>query len=121
MANLDISKKPSLKDCPEKYCFCWTPPGGTADLSGKEYDSFDEAINASINGVTFIHGGCAAPIGPCRRITKNPNDRDSYEPFERLLKQDGLPELFFCNPDFLTNEHIEKYRNMAKDLWGESA
>lgn len=117
----NINEKPSLEECPEKYCFCWTPPGGTADLSGKEYDTFEEAIDASNKGVTFIHGGCAAPLGPCRRGTKNSNDRDSYEPFERVLKKDGFPNLFFCNPDNLAKEYIKEYKIMAKNLWGKNA
>ena len=117
----NIIEKPSLEGCPEKYCFCWTPPGGTADLSGKEYDTFEGAIDTSKKGVTFIHGGCAAPLGPCRRGTKNLNDRDNYEPFERVLKKYGLPNLFFCNPDNLAKEYIEEYKIMAKKLWGVSA
>ncbi len=121
MKKQDINERPSLEECPEKYCFCWVPPGGTADLSGEEYDSFDEAIEASNKGVTFIHGGCAAPIGPCRRSTKNIDDSDSYEPSERILRADGLPDLFFCNVNSLGKEFKEEYRQMAKRLWGKSA
>jgi len=113
--------KPSLDVCPKGYCFNWVPPKGKADLSGKVYDSFEEAVAANKQGVTFLHGGCAAPFGPCRRGTLNQSDSDCYEPFESILRKNGLPELFFCNPSSLVDEFKEEYTAMAKELWGYSA
>jgi hypothetical protein len=115
------SQKPDLSICPKQYCFNWAPPKGKADLSGKVYDSFEEAITASQSGVTFLHGGCAATFGPCRRGTNNSTDRDFYEPFESILRRNNLPELFFCNPEFLDNEFSEEYQVMAEKLWGKNA
>ena len=121
MKKWHINQKPSLSECPEHYCFCWTPPKGTADLSGKVYDSFEEAVAESNNRVTFLHGGCAAPLGPCNRLTKKPEDRDSYEPFESVLRKNELPELFFCNPDNLDSDDQAQYKLMAAGIWEENA
>jgi len=117
MGKYNINNKPSLDKCPEQYCFCWTPPGGSADLSGKEYDTFEEAVEAGKQGVTFLHGGCATPVGPCRRNTKNAEDRDCYESFNRFLSADGLPEIFFYDIESLAQEFKEEYKKMALKLW----
>lgn len=116
----NIDQKPSLEECPEHYCFCWTPPGGTADLSGKVYDSLSDAITSQ-DRVTFLHGGCSAPFGRCRRETKSTLDNDYYEPHNWGLKKHELPELFFCNPDNLDNEDKEEYEKMANIIWRENA
>jgi hypothetical protein len=118
--NWNKKEKPQLNICPERYCFCWVPPGGKADISGKVYDSFEEAVEASNNGVTFLKGGCAAPFGPCRRETKKSEDDDCYEPFESVLNKDGLPQLFFCDPENLIDECVDEYNSMAKKLWGST-
>ncbi len=121
MNSYRLDQKPSLDKCPEEYCFCWVPPGGTADLSGKVYDSFDEAVSASNHGVVFLNGGCAAPFGPCKRESKNSNDNDCYEPFNSILKKSGFPELFFCNPLNLDEQDKSEYELMAKELWDKNA
>jgi hypothetical protein len=117
MKKWDINKRPTFDFCPEQYCFCWTPPGGSADLSGGIYNSFEEAIEASKRGVIFLHGGCAAPFGSCKRATRNPEDKDRYEPHEFMLKKDGLPDLFFCDPENRSDEFMEEYKEMARKLW----
>jgi hypothetical protein len=121
MDKWDTENKPPLDVCPKHYCFNWVPPKGKADLSGKVYDSFEDAVAESERMVTFLHGGCAAPFGPCRRGSKNPNDSDCYEPFESVLRKNNLPELFFCDPASLIDEFIEEYEAMAKSLWGPNA
>ncbi|MCL1038242.1 hypothetical protein L2750_13925 [Shewanella submarina] len=118
--NWNIDEKPSLEECPRHYCFCWTPPGGEADLSRKIYDSFADAVS-SPNRVTFLHGGCAAPFGPCKRETKSNLNHDCYESHNRVLKKHELPELFFCNPENLDEEDKEKYKKMAKTIWSSNA
>ena len=121
MKKWEIQIKPSKDECPRHYCFYWTPPGGSADLSGREYDSFEKAVSSD-RRVTFLHGGCAYPLeGRCRRESKDMNDSDHYEPSNRILKEPNLPELFFCNPDFLTEEDQEEYRRMANTLWPKSS
>jgi hypothetical protein len=117
MKEWNLNQRPSLNVCPEKYCFCWVPPKGTADLSGKIYDSFEEAVSASATRVVFLHGGCAAPFGPCKRGTKSEADKDCYEPFESCLRKANLPELFFCDPQNLEEEDQKQYESMAKELW----
>jgi len=116
----NVDQKPSLEECPKHYCFCWTPPGGSADLSGREYETFAEAI-VSKNRVTFLHGGCAAPFGACKRETKCITDDDRYEPHNWGLKTHGLPELFFCDPERLDNEDKEEYAKMANIIWRGNA
>lgn len=110
--------KPPLNVCPKKYCFFWCPPGGKVDTSGAEYDSFEEAIEATRSSGTMLpDGGCIPPGGPCERSTGNARDKDCYEPFNRFLKEDGLPVLFFCNPENLREADRHDYQVMAKMLW----
>jgi len=117
MQEIDLNKKPSLNICPQRYCFFWTSSGGKADMSGKTYESFEEAIEASNTGVTFINGGCACSFGKCYRDTDNSADKDWYEPNNRYLKKAKLPELFFCNPDNLLTDDKNEYKVMANKLW----
>jgi|APLak6261659701_1056019.scaffolds.fasta_scaffold68154_1 hypothetical protein len=117
MKKWDIKTRPPTDICPEQYCFCWVPPKGKADLSGRSYDSFEEAMEASNKGVIFLKGGCAYPLGLCQRETKNLIDHDGYEPYESLLRRDGLPELFFCKVESLCEEFVEEYKTMEKMLW----
>jgi len=121
MKRCNPNQKPSLDVCPQQYCFSWVPPGGKADLSGKAYDSFEEAIEACDNGVVFPKGGCAAPFGPCIRGTGSPEDKDCYEPFNSNLEKSGLPELFFCKPETLDEEDQVQYKIMATELWESNA
>jgi hypothetical protein len=117
MKEWNLNQRPSLSICPENYCFFWVPPKGSADLSGKIYDSFEEAISATSNRVVFLHGGCTAPFGPCKRATKSEADKDWYEPCEPFLRRANLPELFFCNPQNLEEPDQKQYEFMAKQLW----
>lgn len=112
--------KPETDICPEHYCFCWVPPKGKADLSGIAHDSLVEVIKASNEGPVFLHGGCASPIRPCIRETKNPMHNDSYEPFNSVLKINNLPELFFCHPELLDEDDKNEYTKMTKELWGNT-
>ena len=113
----DLNKKPCLDICPEHYCFCWVPPKGSADLSGKSYNSFEGAVAAAKTGVIFLHGGCAAPLGPCKRGSKSESDKDCYEPFNSCLRKANLPELFFCDPKNLDERDLQNYEAMVKQLW----
>jgi hypothetical protein len=117
MKQWNLNQRPLLSACPEQFCFCWVPSKGSADLSGKIYSSFEEATSATPLGVAFLHGGCAAPCGPCKRITKSESDSDCYEPFESVLKKANLPELFFCNPELLEEQDQKQYQTMAEQLW----
>lgn len=121
MKHWNPNQKPSLDKCPEHYCFCWVPPGGSADLSGKVYDSLEEAVESSKRGVVFLNGGCAAPLGPCKRGTSSSKDNDCYEPSNRCLKKSGLPELFFCDPESLDKADQTQYELMANELWDKNA
>lgn len=121
MKHWNPKQRPSLEECPKHYCFSWVPPGGSADLSGKVYDSFKEAVEGSKKGVAFLRGSCAAPFGPCKRATGDAKDNDCYEPFNSRLKKSGLPELFFCNPEALDEEDQIQYQLMAIKLWSKNA
>ena len=114
----DINKKPSLDECPMHFCFCWTPPKGAADLSGRQYDSFKDAVTSD-SRVTILHGGCAYPLGKCIRETGCDSDGDHYEPHNSVLKKQGLPELFFCNPKELSDSDMLDYRKMASEIWSD--
>ena len=121
MEKFDLNKKPSLSKCPQEYCFMWVPAGGSADMSGKTYESFEKAIEASKSGVTFVNGGCSCSFGACKRDTGKAADKDWYEPNNRVLKKTNLPELFFCNPENLMEEDQSEYKIMASELWDKSA
>jgi len=71
--------------------------------------------------VTFLHGGCAAPFGPCRRVPNSFLDNDCYETHNFGLKKHDLPELFFCDPENLDAEDKEEYKIMAAIIWRENA
>ncbi|AJQ95014.1 hypothetical Protein YC6258_02976 [Gynuella sunshinyii YC6258] len=118
MKKWKIHSRPPLDECPRHYCFCWCPPGAAANLSDKKYGSFEEAVN-STDRVIFSQGGCAAPFGKCRRETKVREHPDRYEPFERVLKSEGLPELYFCNPDNLDVEDKAEYQKMVTRIWND--
>ena len=117
MKQWNPNKRPEIDICPEHYCFCWVPPKGKADLSGIAHDSFEEAIKVSNEGPVFLHGGCASPIKPCKRETKNQKHQDSYEPSNSILKKHNLPELFFCDPKLLDKADKKVYEKMAMELW----
>lgn len=68
MKKWNINQKPSLTVCPEQYCFFWVPSGGSADLSGATYDSFEEAVEAAKQGQVFSDGGCSCSFA-------NPTDQ----------------------------------------------
>lgn len=120
MERWNVNQKPSLEEYPKHYCFCWTSAGGPVDLSGKVYDSFSDAVTSQ-SLVKFLHGGCAAPFGPCRRETKSTSDSDCYEQHNWVLKKHDLLGLFFCNPENLDNEDKEGYKKMASIIWRENA
>ena len=116
----DSKNRPSLGICPKHYCFHWIPPRGKADLSGRVYNSFEEAVDQS-KMVTFLHGGCAAPFGHCRRDPNQEGGCERYEPHNSMLRDAGLPELFFCDPSVLDDEDKKEYEEMAEALWGRHA
>jgi len=114
--------RPFLGICPKHYCFHWLPPKGKADLSGKVYNSFEEAV-AQSEMVTFLHGDCAAPFGHCRRDPNQEGGGERYEPHNSMLRDAGLPELFFCDPSVLTVDlrntntiqHRDRYRQIIPE------
>ncbi|WP_428243890.1 hypothetical protein [Gynuella sp.] len=87
-------------------------------MSDKKYGSFEEAVN-STERIIFPNGGCAAPFGKCRRETKRREHPDRYEPFERVLRSEGLPELYFCDPENLDQEDRREYQKMAEHIWSD--
>ena len=104
------SKGPPSNVCPERYCFFWLEPGGSADISARVYSSLDEALNEGVF-TPFPEGGCRCRFGVCTRLRgatgqrvhqpglRRPvparDVRDWYEPCEPALERDGLPHDYF--------------------------
>lgn len=96
----------------------WVPPGGPADMSGRSYDSFQEAVTRRDDWVEFPQGGCSCSIGLCTRIDPFGGDRDWYEPCEPALERDGLPWFYFIpSIDKLAPEFHERYLRESQALW----
>jgi hypothetical protein len=112
----NLQEPPNPDCCPEQYCFVWCPPGGTVDLSGREYKTFEEAVAAAKTGTTLPDGGCGS-IWPCRRsgVVDAP---DRYEPMESILDRDGIPHMFFCTLEGLAEEFHDEFTAMNRKLWG---
>ncbi len=118
----DKHTKPPANICPGRYCFMWVPPGGAADMSGRSYRSFQEAITWRDDRVEFPHGGCSCSFGLCTRLDPVAGDRDWYEPFERALEQDGLPWFYFTpSIETLIPELHERYLRESQAMWGGQA
>lgn len=114
----DKHTKPPADFCPGRYCFMWVPPGGPADMSGRSYDSFQEAVTRRDDWVEFPQGGCSCSIGLCTRIDPFGGDRDWYEPCEPALERDGLPWFYFIpSIDKLAPEFHERYLRESQALW----
>src|SRR5688572_17896449 len=117
----DKHKKPPADFCPGRYCFQWVPPGGFADLSGRTYRSFEEAIARRDDWVEFPQGGCACSFGLCTRLDPVDGDRDWYEPNEPALERDGLPWFYFIpSVDRLAPEFHDRFLRASRELWGET-
>ena len=84
-------------------------------MSGKCYPSFEAAVRAGQAGKAFPEGGCAFS-SPCRRAGVS-GAEDYYEPNEWVLRDDGIPDLFYCDPENLLPEAQREYFTMADELW----
>ena len=120
MGDWDPGTKPPADICPEKYCFQWVPPGGSADLSGKGHDTLESAIEAGKRGTDFPDGGCGSIFGTCKRFSKQSGDKDLYEPNEPCLCNSGLHDLYFCSKESLSGEGQARYQAMAEELWEDA-
>lgn len=115
----DKHQKPPADFCPGRYCFLWVPPGGAADLSGRTYSSFQEAITRRADWTEFPQGGCGCRFGVCTRLDPVAGDHDWYEPFEPALERDGLPWFYFIpSTDKLAPKFHERYLRESQALWG---
>jgi hypothetical protein len=115
----DKHTKPPADLCPEIYCFHWVPAGGAADLSGRTYSSFQEAVTRRADWIEFPQGGCGCGFGVCTRMDKVAGDHDWYESDNLALKQDGLPWFYFIpSTDNLRTEFHESYLRESQALWG---
>ena len=117
----ESTKKPPRNICPRQFCFNWVPPDGWADLSGKLYGSFEEAIYQPEDKTYFPDGGCGAgAFGPCCRVHDTPEAHDLYEPHEYQLKHANLPWFYFIpTPEKLAEEFREEYIHESEKLWGK--
>ncbi len=112
--------KPPAEVCPGRYCFQWIPPGGAADMSGRKYGSFEEAIARREGWEQFPQGGCSCAFGLCTRLDPVAGDCDWYEPCEPALERDGLPWFYFIpSVEGLIPELHEKYIRESRTLWGD--
>jgi hypothetical protein len=108
--------KPPSDVCPERFCFLWAEKGDRIDPSGGEYDTFEQAVAAAQTVVSA--GQCGCVLGTCSRAVPSPENRDWYEPNERLLETAGLPWFYFiANPESVAAEFRERYVSEAAELW----
>lgn len=119
MKKWNPKSKPDTAVCPEQFCFHWVPPGGAADLSGREYDSAEAAIDASNRWTTFPEGGCAfrPDLGKCMRNDIQRGLKDVYEPHEPNLDDAGLPWFYFTTKESLAEEFHEDYDRDSEAWW----
>lgn len=114
--------RPPPSVCPQRYCFHWVPPGGAADMSGRAYDTFAEAITPREDWVKFPDGGCGCCFGKCSRIEPGPDASDWYEAETYNLKEAGLPWFYFISSlANLIEERHEEYLRESRELWGDAA
>ena len=115
----DKRVKPLADFCPGRYCFQWVPPGGAADLSGRAYSSFQEAITRRADWIELPQGGCGCGFGVCTRFDPIAGDSDWYEPDEQALERDGLPWFYFIpSTDKLVPKFHARYLRESQALWG---
>jgi hypothetical protein len=116
----DKHAKPPAHVCPRRYCFHWVPLGGTADMSGRTYHSFEEAIARRDGRTEVPDGGCGCAFGLCTRLDPVNGDQDWYEPFEPALEQVGLPWFYFIpSVDRLAPEFRDEYLRESQAIWGD--
>ena len=112
-------ERPPPDTCPERFCFHWVPPGGSADLTGRKYDSIEEALSVRDDWTMLPNGGCGCCFGVCTRADPA-GDTDWYEPEEQALKQAGLPWFYFVSSVHkLANDFRERYISESTTLWGD--
>jgi hypothetical protein len=57
-------------------------------------------------------------FGTCTRADPSPENRDWYEPHERLLKSAGLPWFYvIAGPESVAAEFRELYVSESTELW----
>lgn len=116
----DKKQKPPPDFCPGHYCFFWVPPGGSADMSGATFGSFEEAVRQRSSWTTLPQGGCGCSFGTCTRFDPVAGDRDLYEPHEQALEKDGLPWFYFiASADNVGAEFREAYLRESQVRWGK--
>ena len=112
--------KPPANVCPERFCFHWAERGDRIDTSGREYDTFEEAVAAAQTIVFSAQCGCV--FGTCSRAVPSPENRDWYEPSERVLSKAGLPWFYFiASPENIAAEFREQYLSESANLWASEA
>jgi hypothetical protein len=113
-------RRPPADICPERYCWHWVPPGGIKDVSGRVYDSVEEAFTQRDGCVEFPDGGCGCSVGFCTRLDPIAGKHDWYESYEPELERDGLPWFYFiATVDNLVEERHEQYLRESQELWGD--
>ena len=90
-------------------------------MSGRLYNSVQEAITHRDDWVEFPQGGCRCSFGLCTRLDHVAGDRDWYEPCEPELERDGLPWFYFtASIDKLVPHLHEQYLRESRALWGDA-
>lgn len=111
------ARRPPADQCPKKFCFHWIPPGGMADMTGKEYSSLREALATRSNWTPFPDGGCSCMFGPCTRLDPVNGSRDHYEPCEPELLRAGLPWFYFSTLENLHPKFHEQFLRESQAHW----
>jgi hypothetical protein len=117
MKKWNPKERPDTGICPREFCFLWVCAGGRADLSGKEYDSAQEAIAAAKRGTLFPEGGCGSFAGTCTRQDAENGVADMYEPHEPNLKKAGLPWFYFTDRESLADERRDQFDKESAEWW----
>lgn len=114
----DPTQRPPAAVCPKSFCFNWVPAGGVADMTGKTYSTFTEAVSPKAYWTSFPSGGCGSIFGRCTRKDPENGDRDCYEPCEPNLRAAGLPWFYFSTTDNLHSDFHERFLRESEAYWG---
>ena len=89
-------------------------------MSGRVYDSLNEAILEIGEWTELPKGECGCAFGLCTRVDAANGDHDWYEPSEPNLARADLPWFYFIpSIENLDGEFHKAYLKESQSLWGD--
>jgi hypothetical protein len=85
------------EDCVEKYCFFWVAVG--VKHAPFVFDDLHQAIKIMQKAKPAKVAYCGCGFGECKRLTKDPEHTDWFEPCEPEIWKDGLEIKDFTQPN----------------------